>query len=64
MSNTGPILLGFRVDDESGELDEGSDSWRGLARHKDEDQVKLDVDRSFVYYPSSTYSSACYDANK
>ncbi|KAI0152178.1 hypothetical protein F4776DRAFT_15425 [Hypoxylon sp. NC0597] len=57
-----PILLGFRVD-ESGEFEEGSDSWKGLARHKDEDQVKLDVDRSFVYYPSND-TPAQLDAKK
>ncbi|KAI1107046.1 hypothetical protein F4804DRAFT_258435 [Jackrogersella minutella] len=45
-----PVLLGFHVD-AYGERDGGSDSWRQLPRHKDEDQVKLDVDRSFVYYP-------------
>ena len=26
--------------------------WRELPKHKDEDQVKRDVDRSFIYYPS------------
>ena len=25
-----------------------------LQRHRDEDQVQLDVDRSFVYYPRGT----------
>ncbi|MCJ1282156.1 hypothetical protein MMC26_001479 [Xylographa opegraphella] len=25
--------------------------WRFLPKHKDEDQVKLDVNRSFIYYP-------------
>ncbi|KAI0828439.1 hypothetical protein F5Y06DRAFT_223714 [Hypoxylon sp. FL0890] len=57
-----PVLLGFTVD-ESGELEKGSDSWRHLARHKDEDQVKLDVDRSFVYYPSND-TPAQLDAKK
>ncbi|KAI1379324.1 hypothetical protein F4677DRAFT_408625 [Hypoxylon crocopeplum] len=46
-----PVLLGFRVDD-AGEQKEKSDSWRHMERHRDEDQVKLDVDRSFVYYPN------------
>ncbi|KAI5861896.1 rab-GTPase-TBC domain-containing protein [Durotheca rogersii] len=45
-----PILLGCPAG-EGGEQDGGSDSWRHLQRHRDEDQVKLDVDRSFVYYP-------------
>ncbi|RYP72234.1 hypothetical protein DL771_004364 [Monosporascus sp. 5C6A] len=26
--------------------------WRNLPHHRDEEQVKLDVDRSFVYYPN------------
>lgn len=52
-SQAWPVLLGCRVDDERGEQkEEASDSWTGLPRHRDEDQVKLDVDRSFVYYPS------------
>ncbi|KAI2473108.1 hypothetical protein F4781DRAFT_427871 [Annulohypoxylon bovei var. microspora] len=57
-----PVLLGFHVD-EHGEQDGGSDSWRKLARHKDEDQVKLDVDRSFVYYPDDD-TQAQLDAKK
>ncbi|PTB64022.1 hypothetical protein BBK36DRAFT_1125477 [Trichoderma citrinoviride] len=28
------------------------DDWRNLPRHRDEDQVQLDVNRSFVHYPS------------
>ncbi|KAI1498640.1 rab-GTPase-TBC domain-containing protein [Biscogniauxia marginata] len=47
-----PVLLGFEVDKLGDPVEEGSDSWRQLPRHRDEDQVKLDVDRSFVYYPS------------
>ncbi|MCJ1313474.1 hypothetical protein MMC25_007152 [Agyrium rufum] len=27
--------------------------WRSLPTHKDEDQVRLDVNRSFIYYPSN-----------
>ncbi|KAI9892869.1 MAG: hypothetical protein M1814_001028 [Vezdaea aestivalis] len=30
--------------------------WRSLPRHRDEDQVKLDVDRSFIYYPRNQSS--------
>lgn len=26
--------------------------WKELPRHRDEDQVQLDVNRSFVHYPS------------
>ena len=29
-------------------------SWRDLPPHRDENQVELDVNRSFIYYPKST----------
>ncbi|KAK8029144.1 hypothetical protein PG991_006200 [Apiospora marii] len=38
----------------SGENEKGDGldkPWRELPRHRDEDQVRLDVDRSFIYYP-------------
>ncbi|KAI3317449.1 rab-GTPase-TBC domain-containing protein [Xylariaceae sp. AK1471] len=51
-SRAWPVLLGF----DAGATPDGSmktsSSWRGLPRHRDEEQVKLDVDRSFVYYPN------------
>lgn len=47
--NAGPILLGY--DTEKGELRQDQPDWKSLPRHGDEDQVKLDVNRSFVYYP-------------
>ncbi|KAM3508829.1 hypothetical protein MY10362_000955 [Beauveria mimosiformis] len=57
-----PILLGLpapRIDAAQDEplpesehhVDGGSGSWKELPRHRDEDQVQLDVNRSFVYYP-------------
>ena len=49
-SYLGPVLLGY-----ASKID-GIDalrSWRDLPRHKDEDQVGLDVNRSFIYYPQS-----------
>ncbi|OAA39865.1 RabGAP/TBC [Beauveria brongniartii RCEF 3172] len=57
-----PILLGLpapRIDAAQDEplpesehhVDSGSGSWKELPRHRDEDQVQLDVNRSFVYYP-------------
>ncbi|KAI0597450.1 rab-GTPase-TBC domain-containing protein [Biscogniauxia sp. FL1348] len=52
VEHVGPVLLGFEVDKLGDPVEEGSDSWRELPRHRDEDQVKLDVDRSFVYYPN------------
>ena len=52
ITKTGPILLGYDV---STSVDGDSpESWRDLPRHKDEDQVELDVNRSFIYYPKST----------
>ncbi|KAI0549722.1 rab-GTPase-TBC domain-containing protein [Xylaria curta] len=46
-SQAWPILLGSDADKTPDD-----DSWRHLPRHRDEEQVKLDVDRSFVYYPN------------
>lgn len=46
---TGPLLLGYDLKSRS-EAERGS-AWQQLPRHKDEDQVELDVNRSFVYYP-------------
>ena len=42
----GPILLGCEGD--VGDVDLG---FKELPPHRDEDQVELDVRRSFVYYP-------------
>ncbi|EAW08327.1 TBC domain-containing protein [Aspergillus clavatus NRRL 1] len=42
-----PILLRCDTDVEDSEFV----SWEDLPSHKDEDQVQLDVNRSFVYYP-------------
>ncbi|KAG5931515.1 hypothetical protein E4U53_001726 [Claviceps sorghi] len=52
-----PVLVG--LSSESYECSAGSNSgdtdgecgWEKLPRHRDEEQVQLDVDRSFVYYP-------------
>ena len=33
-------------------LDNSSTAWKELPPNRDETQVKLDVDRSFVYYPN------------
>lgn len=42
----GPILLGC-----SQRQGEEEVRWNSLPQHRDEDQVQLDVNRSFVYYP-------------
>ena len=43
-----PILLGSRNEPEG----EKETPWEDLPPHRDEYQVQLDVDRSFVYYPN------------
>ena len=40
----------------SSEIDDGS--WKELSPHKDEEQVQLDVNRAFIYYPSRKNPSA------
>ncbi len=54
----GPVLLGLPP---GGFPDASADKepWRGLPPHRDEDQVKVDVDRAFVYYPNRTYLPSC-----
>ncbi|KAK8091160.1 GTPase-activating protein gyp10 [Apiospora phragmitis] len=37
--------------------DAGDQPWQELPRHRDEDQVRLDVDRSFIYYPDPNDTS-------
>ncbi|KAK5187961.1 GTPase-activating protein gyp8, partial [Cryomyces antarcticus] len=44
----GPVLLGC-----SSDAYKQQPPWQSLPPHKDEDQVRLDVNRSFVYYPSN-----------
>lgn len=48
MRTSGPLLLGSHKYNRLTELEV-----EGLPEHADEEQVKLDVDRSFVYYPNS-----------
>ncbi|KAI0198949.1 rab-GTPase-TBC domain-containing protein [Astrocystis sublimbata] len=48
-----PILLGSEGPETiSNGHSKGTDSWRDLPKHRDEEQVQLDVNRSFVYYPN------------
>ncbi|KAF2101436.1 hypothetical protein NA57DRAFT_64237 [Rhizodiscina lignyota] len=42
-----PVLMGCDDSNADAKAD-----WKTLPTHRDEDQVKLDVNRSFVYYPS------------
>ncbi|KAK3944747.1 rab-GTPase-TBC domain-containing protein [Diplogelasinospora grovesii] len=49
----GPVLLGLPSGDAFDYDAAAADSsWKELPRHRDEDQVQLDVDRAFVYYPN------------
>lgn len=53
-----PILLGLDApsdekDDPDLALPQESNAWKQLPRHRDEDQVQLDVNRSFIYYPAN-----------
>lgn len=53
---TGPILLGHAPDVPRESALADSDSqvpWQKLPPHRDECQVQLDVERSFIYYPDS-----------
>lgn len=47
----GPLLLGF--DPKKVLEDPSRTAWGDLPRHRDEDQVRLDVERAFVNYPLS-----------
>ncbi|KAJ9642202.1 uncharacterized protein PV06_03232 [Exophiala oligosperma] len=46
-----PILLGCNPQSRDAAQEQASQTWGKLPRHPDEDQVQLDVDRAFVYYP-------------
>ncbi|KAL9000430.1 MAG: hypothetical protein Q9169_000947 [Polycauliona sp. 2 TL-2023] len=46
-----PLLLGYIPSEKTESIN--SATWQHLPRHKDEDQVRLDVDRSFIYYPKN-----------
>ncbi|KAM0282697.1 hypothetical protein ACHAQH_002894 [Verticillium albo-atrum] len=55
-----PVLLGVPIEKDT--LDDSNDTqhdgnWKELPRHRDEDQVQLDVNRSFIYYPNNQTES-------
>ncbi|EMC96596.1 hypothetical protein BAUCODRAFT_51760, partial [Baudoinia panamericana UAMH 10762] len=54
-----PVLLGTNGDQQGAAQSE----WKLLPKHKDEDQVQLDVNRAFVYYPEDE-STKRTDARK
>ncbi|KAK3987801.1 rab-GTPase-TBC domain-containing protein [Cladorrhinum sp. PSN332] len=49
-----PVLLGLPPNKTENDPE---DAWKSLPRHKDEDQVQLDVNRAFVYYPNHNNES-------
>lgn len=59
LTSLGPLLLGYTAAQTTAEIAmEEKNNWQALSKHQDEDQVRLDVDRSFIYYPNSTSSIA------
>jgi hypothetical protein len=46
----GPILLGCEQPLPTADMRDPL--WKALPRHRDEDQVQLDVNRAFAYYPN------------
>ncbi|KAI1066646.1 hypothetical protein LB507_011122 [Fusarium sp. FIESC RH6] len=51
-----PIILGLDAptgEEEDISRQDASGDWKQLPRHRDEDQVQLDVNRSFIYYPNN-----------
>ncbi|KAJ4300466.1 GTPase-activating protein gyp8 [Collariella sp. IMI 366227] len=54
-----PILLGVLPSHEKSETEQDGTaspaSWESLPHHKDEDQVQLDVNRAFIYYPDKPF---------
>ncbi|RDW58080.1 hypothetical protein BP6252_13491 [Coleophoma cylindrospora] len=52
-----PLLLGYTAEDAAMKREGREvDTWQALPKHRDEDQVRLDVDRSFIYYPNNQSS--------
>lgn len=57
----GPVLLGLEPESDEVVVDRNVSSspvdddglWKEMPRHRDEDQVQLDVNRAFIYYPNS-----------
>ena len=52
MERIGPILIGSEAELEVNTGTHSSAPWEELPPHRDEDQVQLDVNRAFVYYPN------------
>ena len=52
---SGPILLAYPGGVNEQATTQDDNFWRRLPPHKDEEQVQRDVDRAFVYYPTSWF---------
>jgi TBC1 domain family member 20 len=58
MKCIGPILIGSEPEREDDPVTNLSTSWKRLPPHRDEDQVQLDVNRAFVYYPNGEFNAS------
>jgi len=59
MDCIGPMLIGSEAGpDEKPDTNQPA-LWKDLAQHRDEDQVQLDVNRAFVYYPNGEFITTC-----
>jgi len=61
ISCIGPVLLGYNSSSSTPGMvreDVSDNDWHALPIHKDENQVRLDVDRAFIYYPLGTLPPA------
>jgi TBC1 domain family member 20 len=52
----GPMLIGSEAGPEKSETNQSA-LWTDLPPHRDEDQVQLDVNRAFVYYPNGEFKT-------
>lgn len=59
MECIGPLLIGSEAGLEETPDINLSASWKELPPHRDEDQVRLDVNRAFVYYPNGEFKMTC-----
>lgn len=53
IAHVGPVVLGVEP-----EPNISGEDWTELPKHREEGQVKLDVDRSFIYYPTGARDHA------
>lgn len=51
----GPLLIGSETGMVKKSVVDLPAAWTDLPPHQDEDQVQLDVNRAFVYYPNGVF---------